>query len=67
MSETVLTLREQQICALVVRGCASMEIGMSLGISHRTVEDYRQQILKKYKVRNAVELCLAVYHIGEAT
>ena len=65
MSNAVLTHREQQVCDMVVRGLTSMEIAMSLGISHRTVDDHRKQILAKYKVRNAVELVRAVYRIGE--
>ena len=64
MSETVLTRREKQVCDMVVRGCTSMEIAMSLGISHRTVDDHRKQILKKHGVRNAVELVRAVYGIA---
>ena len=65
MSETALTRREKQIRDMVVRGLTSPGIGMSLGISHRTVEDHRNQVLKKYNVRNAVELVRAVYGIGE--
>jgi len=65
MSETALTRREKQIRDLVVRGLTSPEIGMSLGISHRTVEDHRKQVLRKYKVRNTVELVRTVYGIGE--
>ena len=64
MSETTLTHREQQVCDVVVHGLTSIEIGMSLGISHRTVEDHRNQVLKKYNVRNAVELVRAVYGIA---
>ena len=64
MSNTSLTPREQRICDLLVRGLTGKEIGMSLGISHRTVEDHRNQVLKKYKVRNAVELVRAVYGIA---
>ena len=59
-----LTRREQQICDRVVRGYTNKEIGMSLGISHRTVEDHRRYIMAKYKVRNAVELVRAVYGLA---
>ena len=65
MSYDALTPRERQVCNLMVLGLTSPEIGISLGISHRTVEDHRKQILKKYDVCNAVELTRAVYGIGE--
>jgi len=64
MSEPVLTQREQHVRDRVVRGLTNMEIAMSLGISHRTVEEYRKQVMAKYKVRNAVELVRAVYGIA---
>ncbi len=65
MSVGLLTPREKQVCDLVVRGYSSEDIAMSLGISHRTVDDHRQAILKKYGVRNAVELVRTVYGIDE--
>ena len=60
-----LTPREKQVCAMVVRGLTSMEMAMSLGLSHRTIEDYRLGVMRKYGVRNAVELTRAVFKIGE--
>lgn len=63
---TALSAREQQICDKVVLGWTGREIAMSLGISHRTVEDHRTHILHKYGVRNVVELVRSVYGIVEA-
>jgi DNA-binding CsgD family transcriptional regulator len=58
-----LSTRERQVCNMVVSGLTSREIGVSLGISSRTVEDHRRGVLTKYGVRNAVELVRAVYGI----
>ena len=44
---TSLTAREQQIMALVVAGRASKNIAAILGISQRTVENHRHNIMKK--------------------
>lgn len=63
---TALTHREQQVCDKMVIGWTAREIAMSLGISHRTVEEYRSGVLTKYCVRNAVELTRAVYRIEAA-
>jgi two-component system uhpT operon response regulator UhpA len=62
-----LSPREHQVCDLMVQGLRAREIGRSLGISSRTVEDHRMHIMKKYQVRNVVQLVRAVYGIGEAT
>ncbi len=58
-----LTPREKQVCGLLVRGFMNKEIAMSLGISDRTVEEHRAQVLAKHDVRNAVELTRVVYRI----
>jgi len=63
---TRLTARERQICEYLCKGWENKEIGLKLGISHRTVEDHRLHILKKFKVRNIVELVREVYGISEA-
>jgi len=54
---TALTRRENDICQLMAEGiCTSKEIGRKLGISHRTIEDHRQAVLKKFDVPNAAAL-----------
>lgn len=63
---TVLSRREQQVCNMVVQGSSTKEIARSLGISHRTVEDHRLGVMRKYGVKNAVMLVRAFYGIGEA-
>jgi FixJ family two-component response regulator len=39
-----LTPRERQILTFIARGLTSKEIASHLGISHRTVENYRKRI-----------------------
>lgn len=51
-----LTIRQQRVCDLVVKGLTAKEIGQKLGIGARTVESHRDTIYRKLGVRNAVEL-----------
>lgn len=60
-----LTRREQEVCNKLCLGWSNQEIATQLGISHRTVEDHRFHILKKFKARNIVEVVRRVYRIGE--
>ncbi|WGR74326.1 MULTISPECIES: helix-turn-helix transcriptional regulator [unclassified Bradyrhizobium] len=60
-----LTRREREICEKLCLGWTSKEIAEHFGLSPRTVEDHRFQVMTKYKVRNAVELVRAVYGIKE--
>lgn len=62
---TQLTARERQVCGYLCKGWENKEVARKLGIGFRTVEEHRQNILKKYKVRNVVELVRAVYDIPE--
>jgi PAS domain S-box-containing protein len=45
-----LTPRETEICIMIKNGLQSKEIGQALGISHRTVEKFRQKIRDKLRV-----------------
>lgn len=62
-----LTHRERQVANLLTIGWSNKSIGMSLGISPRTVEDHRHLIMKKCGVHNAVELTRLVYGITDET
>ena len=51
-----LTAREREVAAHLMDGLTSKEIGRSLGISHRTVEIYRVQLMRKYQAFGAADL-----------
>jgi len=51
-----LTGREREIMELVVAGDSSKIIGNKLGISSRTVDIHRSNIMKKLNIRNVAEL-----------
>lgn len=53
---TPLTPRERAILARVATGATSREIGSALGISERTVEVHRRNLLKKLGVRRSAGL-----------
>jgi two-component system, NarL family, response regulator DegU len=55
-SENGLTRREKGILKLIVQGRSNREIADSLSISIRTIEVHRSNMMKKLKVKNAVEL-----------
>ncbi|MFK7899354.1 MAG: response regulator [Cyclobacteriaceae bacterium] len=54
--DSVLSRREREILALIVNGLNSKEIAEKLGLSVRTVEVHRFNMMKKLEVKNAVEL-----------
>lgn len=58
-----LTPRQIKVCELVARGYTNKEIGRSLGISHRTVEDHKTIAMGKLGMRNAVEVTRVVLGI----
>lgn len=51
-----LSSREKQVLHLVVQGLSSKEIGRALGLSPRTVDHHRASVLKKFKMKNTVDL-----------
>jgi len=51
-----LTPRERDALAEIVRGASNKEAARALGISPRTAEFHRTNIMRKFKARNAVEL-----------
>lgn len=55
-SDTLLTKREKGILKLIVDGMNNREIADRLDISIRTIETHRANIMKKLRVKNAVEL-----------
>ena len=51
-----LTPKEREVAGLVVAGCSSRDIAEQLGISVRTVENHRANILDKLEAASTVEL-----------
>jgi FixJ family two-component response regulator len=51
-----LTRREREVLEQFTRGASNKEAGRHLGISPRTIEDHRANIMKKLGARNAADL-----------
>jgi DNA-binding NarL/FixJ family response regulator len=51
-----LTAREREVVELVARGHTSREIAATLGLSVKTVEHYRQQVMEKLGLETRAEL-----------
>ncbi|MCF2447250.1 response regulator transcription factor [Dyadobacter sp. CY345] len=55
LSETTLSKREQQIIRMIDQGVTNKEIAENLGISIRTIEAHRLNILRKFQVSTIEE------------
>jgi two-component system response regulator NreC len=51
-----LTDREKQVLQMVVKGLTSKQMADMLCLSPRTIDHYRSSLLKKYKMKNSVDL-----------
>ncbi|MCI5142999.1 MAG: DNA-binding response regulator [Candidatus Electrothrix sp. ATG1] len=51
-----LTKREKEVLELVVGGLTSRQIGEKLYLSPRTVDHHRSNLLKKFNMKNSVDL-----------
>jgi DNA-binding NarL/FixJ family response regulator len=51
-----LTKREREILQLVVDGFTSKQMADNLGLSPRTVDHHRSNLLRKFKMKNSVDL-----------
>ena len=51
-----LTRREREVLEQFASGASNKEAGRRLGISPRTIEDHRANIMKKLGARNAADL-----------
>jgi FixJ family two-component response regulator len=54
-----LTSREKEVAGLLVKGKRSKEVAVALGISPRTAEGHRRQVLRKMEVGSTAELATA--------
>src|ERR1044071_3015477 len=55
------TEREMQLIMLMSKGKTTQEISEQLGLSFRSIETYRYQLIKKVNVANTAELITYVY------
>jgi len=53
---SVLTHREREVLQMLAEGRSTKEIAASLGVSVKTIETHRQQIMDKLKIRSVAEL-----------
>ena len=60
---SMLTKREQQVINLILSGKFNKEIADELNISNSTVEAHRARIMKKFDVKNVVQLIRKYYKI----
>lgn len=51
-----LTRRENQVMEQIVRGAANKEVAASLGLSHKTVEVHRANVMRKSQAGSLAEL-----------
>ena len=63
-TEIELTRREREILALVLQGVSNREIADDLGLSRRTVETHRFNMMKKLAVNNGAELVRRARELG---
>jgi DNA-binding CsgD family transcriptional regulator len=56
MFSITLTLRERQVLSLVALGLTTKEIASRMNLSHHTIESHRKNMLRKWDVKNSVEL-----------
>lgn len=50
-----LTVREEEVLALIAGGCSNKEIAASLQISVYTVQNHVQSLLKQLELKNRTE------------
>jgi DNA-binding CsgD family transcriptional regulator len=51
-----LTARESEVLRLVIEGCSNKEGGVRMGISYRTFESHRAEVMRKFRAKNAADL-----------
>jgi len=62
-----LTRREREVLERFAAGASNKEAGRELGISPRTIEDHRANIMKKLGARNAADLIRIVLTASRAS
>jgi len=52
----VLTPRERQVLEMIAQGLSNMEIGRTLGLSHKTISRHRERIMSRLNIHSRTEL-----------
>jgi DNA-binding NarL/FixJ family response regulator len=60
----LLSPREREVLRFTAEGFSSTEIGERLGLSHKTVETYRQRLMDKLEMRHRSELVRVALESG---
>ena len=60
-----LTLREREVLELVACGQSAKEVGIELGIAHRTVERHLENARNKMGAKNKTHTILKAFFRGE--
>jgi DNA-binding NarL/FixJ family response regulator len=66
-ADTPLTARELEVLALIAEGCTTKEIASRLGVSVKTVETHRRQIMEKTGIFSVVGLAKYALRLGLAS
>lgn len=61
-----LTRRERDVLQLIVEARNNREIGMALGISHKTVDIHRSNILRKLELDSSTDMIRTLTRLGVA-
>lgn len=59
-----LTRREQEILSAIAKSQSNAQISESLGISHKTVETHRANLMKKLQVHSSASLIVRAFRDG---
>ncbi|WP_438482998.1 LuxR C-terminal-related transcriptional regulator [Oleiharenicola lentus] len=59
-----LTLREQEVFRLVANGRSNKEVANDLGISIKTAENHRKNLMQKLGAKNATDLTREAFRLG---
>ncbi|MBD1206566.1 MAG: response regulator transcription factor [Rhodobacteraceae bacterium] len=64
LASVALSSRESQVAHELLHGASNKEIAVKLNISYKTVKFYMNQIIRKFEVRNRVEVVLELQRMN---
>jgi DNA-binding NarL/FixJ family response regulator len=64
LRKTRIAPREMAVLRLLTTGFSNKEAGAKLGLSPKTVDWYRMQLLRKFGVRDVVRLTHCAFRLG---